>query len=83
MQKYLLPLDLYRSMGHLKISRHTEEVVPSVTSQAHPSDVIPILAASSNTCLDLLLREISKTTLTPAKERFNLNKFIPNYKNSL
>ena len=46
---------------------HTEEVVPSVTSHAQPSDVIPIFAASSKISLDRPLKEINKTILTPAK----------------
>ena len=46
---------------------HTEEVVPSVTSHAQPSDVIPSFAASSKISLDRPLREINKTILTPAK----------------
>ena len=44
----------------------TDEVVPSVTSHAQPSDVIPIFAASSKISLDLPLREINNTILTPA-----------------
>ena len=43
----------------------TEDVVPSVASHAHPSDVISMVAALSNICRDLLLNVINKTILTP------------------